>query len=198
LTPIRFLEKRLLIFATSNINKFFEAQNILEKYRIKLSLLRIEIPEIQDDNIKEIAKTSVLEVSRKIDFPIFVEDSGLFINSLSGFPGPYSAYVQRTIGSQGILRLMKNEKKREAYFQSVIAFKDLKERLIFFEGRVKGNISKKKKGSHGFGFDPIFKPIGSSRKTLGEMTMEEKNHHSHRAESLKNLGEWYSLNIFQN
>ena len=70
LTPIRFPEKRLLIFATSNINKFFEAQNILEKYRIKLSLLRIEIPEIQDDNIKEIAKTSVLEVSRKIDFPI--------------------------------------------------------------------------------------------------------------------------------
>jgi len=191
MTNSKTLNDKVIFFITSNINKYHEAKNLLEKYEMKLSLLRIEIQEIQNDNIKEIAKTSVIETSKKICLPIIVEDSGLFINSLSGFPGPYSDYVQRTIGSKGILKLMEGKKEREAYFQSVIAFKKPNGKLKCFEGRVHGRISEQEQGSFGFGFDPIFEPIGSPGRTLAQMTIEEKNNHSHRAKSLKRYGEWY-------
>src|SRR5208283_2205139 len=107
-----------------NINKFNEARSILSSYGLAVAMLRVKGDEIQSDSLKEIAQTSVVNAFKRSHLPIFVEDAGLFIDALSGFPGSYAAYVYKTIHNSGILRLMENVANRRAKFQSVIAYCD--------------------------------------------------------------------------
>ena len=188
------LKGRVVFFATNNINKFNEARKVLAEYNIAVAMLRVKALEIQSDNLEEIAKTSVLHSFEKCHLPIIVEDAGLFIDALDGFPGPYAAYVYRTIGNRGLLKLMENIGNRRAKFQSVIAYysSELKS-PVRFKGEAKGEITKKErkgKRKSGFGFDPIFKPANSN-ETFAEMTTAEKNKYSHRAQALRKFAEWY-------
>ena len=80
--------------------------------------------EIQSDSLKEIAQTAAVNAFKRTKLPIFVEDAGLFIDALNGFPGPYAAYVYKTIHNSGILKLMEKTADRQAKFQSVIAYCD--------------------------------------------------------------------------
>jgi XTP/dITP diphosphohydrolase len=187
-----FPRGRLAFFVTGNIHKFNEARLILAKYKVAVAMLRIEAIEIQDDSLENIAIKSVTDVAKKCDLPVLVEDTGLFIEALNGFPGPYSSYVYRTIGTKGILKLMENIDEREAYFQSVVAFNDPEEAPRHFKGRVNGKISMEERGSSGFGFDPIFEPSGCRKKTFAEMATDEKNEYSHRAKALREFAEWYT------
>jgi XTP/dITP diphosphohydrolase len=182
---------RVAFFVTGNIHKFNEARGVLAEYDIATAMLRVEAVEIQDDSIEEVAKASVLDAVKKCGLPVIVEDAGLFVETLKGFPGPYSSYVYRTIGAKGILELMKNVERREAYFHSVVAFSSPDEPPRCFHGKAKGRISREEKGSSGFGFDPIFSPSGQDR-TFAEMTTEEKNRYSHRAQALRKFAEWYT------
>jgi XTP/dITP diphosphohydrolase len=186
---------RVVFFATGNINKFNEARSILSRHGIAVGMLKLKGDEIQSESLKEIAKKSALNAYRLCGLPIFVEDAGLFIDSLSGFPGPYAAYVYHTIRNDGILTLMENTKDRHAKFQSVIAYCDGQNPCnpLFFDGESKGIITLTKRieqGKSGFGFDPIFQPDGSA-KTFAEMTIEEKNRYSHRAAAIGKFAEWY-------
>jgi len=186
-----FPRGRIAFFATSNIHKFMEARVLLAEYNIAAAaLLKAKAREIQDDNIENVAKASALEAAEKCNMPVIVEDAGLFIEALSGFPGPYSSYVYRTIGTRGILKLMNGVEKRDAYFRSVVAFCDPENSVKCFDGRAMGRISQKERGGSGFGFDPIFEPL-SGGKTFAEMTTEEKNRHSHRAKALRKFARWY-------
>jgi len=90
----------LSFFATGNINKFNEARSILGQYGIAVGMLRLKGDEIQSDSLKEIAETSVKNAYSRCGLPIFVEDAGLFLDALEGFPGPYAAYVYKTIHKQ--------------------------------------------------------------------------------------------------
>jgi XTP/dITP diphosphohydrolase len=186
-----FPKGRVAFFATSNIHKFMESRQILAKYKIAGAMLRISATEIQDDNLENIAKTSVIDAVNKSGLPLIVEDAGLFINSLKGFPGPYSSYVYRTLGTNGILQLMKNSKERDASFHSVVAYSSPKETIRCFHGEVKGTISLENHGTSGFGFDPIFTPSGN-KQTFAEMTLPEKNQNSHRAKALTKFARWYT------
>jgi XTP/dITP diphosphohydrolase len=188
------LNGKVVFFATGNINKFNEARSILSSYGFAVAMLRVKGDEMQSDSLKEIAQTSAVNAYKRSHLPIFVEDAGLFIDVLSGFPGPYAAYVYKTIHNSGILRLMENVADRRARFQSVIAYCD--EPLCepeCFEGESSGEITlteRKPQGKSAFGFDPIFQPVGSS-KTFAEMTIEEKNGFSHRAIAIRKFAEWY-------
>jgi len=183
---------KLIFFATGNLHKFNEARKILAEYDISVAMLKIKTLEIQSDDIEEIAKASVLNATREVNLPTIVEDAGLFIEALNGFPGPYSSYTYRTIGVHGILKLLKGVKNREAQFRSVVAFYDpSNESLKCFQGIVEGVIARKPKGYSGFGFDPIFEPKEYIGKTFGEMSIEEKNRFSHRAKALRKFAEWY-------
>jgi XTP/dITP diphosphohydrolase len=182
---------RVAYFVTTNVHKFQEAHRVLSKYRIATAMLRVGAIEIQDDNPKNIAKASAMDAVKNSGLPIFVEDAGIFIKALNSFPGPYSSYVYRTVGIKGILKLMKNIKIRDAYFQAVIAFSSPTEEPICFTGRVKGRISLENRGTSGFGYDPIFEPSKGDGRTFAEMSTEEKNKLSHRAKALKKFGEWY-------
>jgi XTP/dITP diphosphohydrolase len=186
-----FPRGRVAFFATSNVHKFKEAQVLLAEYGLAAALLRVKIHEIQDDNIENIAEASALEAAEKCKLPIIVEDAGLFIEALSGFPGPYSSYVYRTLGTRGVLKLMSGLENRSAYFRSVVAFCDSGGSVECFDGKVFGRIVRRERGSSGFGFDPIFEPLGGGGKTFAEMTTEEKNRYSHRARALRKFAEWY-------
>jgi XTP/dITP diphosphohydrolase len=183
---------KVAYFVTSNVHKFQEARRVLSEYGIATAKLRVGAVEIQDDSLENIAKFSALDAVKNCGLPVFVEDAGLFVEALNGFPGPYSAYVYRTVGTKGILKLMKNIKKRDAYFQSVIAFSSPEKQPTCFHGKVKGKISLQERGTSGFGYDPIFEPSKGDGRTFAEMTTTEKNQYSHRAEALRKFAEWYS------
>ena len=187
--------KKVAFFVTGNAHKFNEARKVLAEYNIATAMLNLEAIEIQDDSLENIAKASATDATKKSNLPVFVEDAGLFIKALNGFPGPYSSYVFRTVGVKGILKLMQNEKKRDAYFLSVVAFSNPQEQLEpkFFTGMVEGKIAYEERGKQGFGFDPIFQPFGGNGKTFAEMTTSEKNKYSHRAQALRKFARWYSL-----
>jgi XTP/dITP diphosphohydrolase len=189
------LTGKVVFFATGNINKFKEARSILGSHGIAVGMLKLKGDEVQSESLQEIAEKSAFNAFSRCNMPIFVEDAGLFIDALEGFPGPYAAYVYHTIHNSGILKLMGDTKNRNAKFQSVIAYYDSEHNCkpSSFHGEVKGTITTTERtvqGKSGFGFDPIFQPEGNS-KTFAEMTIEEKNSYSHRAMAIRKFAEWY-------
>lgn len=148
-----------------------------------------ELPETQDTLFGN-AQQKAKYVRDHYQIPCFADDTGLEVDELHGEPGVYSArYAGMKRNSEdNIQLLLKNLEgisNREAQFRTVISLQmPLGE--WFFEGIVKGTILKEKRGSDGFGYDPVFLPQGST-KTLAEMSMEEKNKISHRAIAVRGL-----------
>lgn len=169
-----------MLFITSNEGKFKEAKEVAKLFSVEIEWLKMEYEETQGNTLEEIATKSAEMLSRVIKRPFFIEDSGLFIESLNGFPGPYSSYVFKTIGNKGILKLLDCVQNRKAYFKAVIAFFDGKD-IKIFDGVVYGEIAKEIRGDKGFGFDPIFL---YGDRTFAEMG-EEKNLVSHRRRALE-------------
>ena len=173
-----------LLFVSSNNHKFKEVKEILDSFGIPIEFFKLNLQEVQSNSIKEIALKKAHDAFLKCKKSLIIEDAGLCIDSLGGFPGPYSSYVHKTIGNQGILNLLK--KNRNAKFVSTITYCD-KNNFESFEGKLTGTISKSEKGK-GWGFDPIFIPKNTT-KTFGELT--SKNNLSHRYKALKKFSNWY-------
>ncbi len=173
-----------LYFVSSNKHKYQEAKKILKSFGICLGFYKLKLEEIQSDSLFEIASKKAIQAFEKLKKPVIVEDDGLFIDSLDGFPGPYSSYVFKTIGNKGILSLL--TKNRTAKFVSIIFFSD-NTISKSFEAKIDGKISKTQKGS-GWGYDPIFIPA-NSKKTFAELT--NKNELSHRYKALEKFANWY-------
>ena len=177
-----------LQFATSNRHKFGEARAILADYGIAVEMASMEVREIQADDLEEIAAEKAREASRRLDGPALVEDTGLFIDRLCGFPGPYSAYVFRTLGNEGVLRLLEDAEDRGATFRSVFAYCRPGGSPECFPSAVPGTIAPACRGE-GWGYDPIFVAEGASGRTYGELG-SDKNRLSHRRLALENLARW--------
>ncbi len=173
-----------LFFVSSNSHKYIEAKTILDSFGIELGFLKLNLEEIQSHSLNEIAEKKAKDAFSKCKKPIIIEDDGLFIDSLNGFPGPYSSYVFETLGNKGILKLVSS--KRNAKFVSHIAYCD-KKILKTFVGKLDGTISKSQRGK-GWGYDPIFIPK-NSEKTFAEIN--HKNELSHRFKALKKFSNWY-------
>jgi XTP/dITP diphosphohydrolase len=177
---------KILYFITGNKGKAQEAEQKLQSLGFTVVPKDLGYPEVQADTLEEVALRGVEHVQVRFDKPFILEDAGLFIDALHGFPGVYSKYVFLTIGLQGILRLLEREKNKDAVFRSVYAYSEPGKKPILGIGECKGKISPESRGKNGFGYDPIFIPNGSE-KTFGEMTIKEKNSYSHRAKALENL-----------
>lgn len=173
----------MIYFVTGNRGKFEEAKGVLGDVEQR----NIGYTEIQADTLEEVAAFGMKEVSEKLDGPVMIEDAGLFIDCLRGFPGVYSAYVFDTIGNEGIIRLMDGTADRRAVFRSVLGYAEPGMETIFFWGELVGEIAQKPRGSGGFGYDPIFE-VG--KKTIAEMDLAEKNEISHRGASIRALNSW--------
>src|SRR3989338_5481387 len=175
-----------ILFATSNLNKVREITALLPNSVRILSLQDIELTQ----EIPETADTLEGNARLKADFitshfglNCFADDTGLEIEALNGAPGVRSARYageerSDAANMQRVLRELEDAPSRSAQFRTVIAL-NLNGKCYLFEGSVKGEILRKKKGEHGFGYDPIFLPEGSNH-SFAEMTMDEKNTFSHR------------------
>ncbi|MDP8003381.1 MAG: XTP/dITP diphosphatase [Caldisphaera sp.] len=189
------LEKNLfgneVCIVTRNKGKINEINELLKDYENYINLVTCDVEkiEIQDDDIRKISLFAALNAYNKIKRPVIVDDSGLFIYSLNGFPGPYSSFVYKTIGNDGILKLMEGIENREAYFKTSLAYVDSKTKKVFC-GLVKGTISLHQRGNNGFGFDPLFIPQGV-KLTFAEMDVINKNKYSHRAKAVKDFLNWF-------
>ena len=188
-----------ILFATSNKNKIKEARVVLQPlgYSVQQLLINATPPDFiepQTEDIGIISKSKVRQSLEMISgtefsgFSILVEDSGLFINNLGDFPGVYSSYIQKTIGNDGIIKILEDNKNRQAEYRACsILYQNGK----YFEslGICSGKISTEIRGSNGFGFDPIFIPDSGDGRTFGEMSQSEKDSKSHRGKSLRILYE---------
>ena len=174
-------------FASSNHNKFLEVEKILNEFEINVGFYKYSLQEIQSNSLEKIASRKIDDAFTKCKKPVIIEDDGLYINSLKGFPGPYSSYVFETIGNNGIIELLNT--KRDASFYSIIAYCDSNKKKLF-KGKIDGKISKKIKG-HGWGYDPIFIPTGKTQ-TFAEI--KDKNKISHRFKALKKFANWFRNN----
>lgn len=183
-----------IYFVSSNINKFNEVQKILEEYQISIEFYQAELPELQSNSLETIALFSAKHAFSLIREPLFVEDTGLFIQSLNGFPGPYSAFVFKTIGNEGILKLMHETSNRSAVFRTVIALQITENRTFTFLGETHGTIALSERGKQGWGYDPIFVPAENNNETYAEMGYFKKNAISHRKKSIEKLAQWIRSN----
>ncbi len=183
---------KALYFVTSNKGKLHEAQERFSSLGITIVQKDIGYPELQATTLEEVARFGVTNVQQQLTHPFILEDAGIFIHALHGFPGVYSSYVYHTIGLQGILRLLKGvpEKKRGATFRSVFAYAAPHAQPHFFTGECQGSIAMDEQGNEGFGYDPIFIPQGDTR-TFAQMDTREKNQFSHRGKSLEKLLDFF-------
>ena len=184
-------ENSLLYFVTGNKHKFDEVSKIFQNENVKFILhqLDLETIELQANSIKEVALFKLNSVKKRINSSFFIEDAGFFVDKpLKGFPGVFSSYVFKTLGNEGILRLIDDFEKSQAHFSAAIAlFFKPTDQIYVFEGYVKGKVSNKIRGKGGFGFDPIFIPDILPNRTFSELKIEEKNKISHRGQAIKQL-----------
>lgn len=181
------------VFATNNKHKLEEINNLLASTYIIKSLGEVnifdELPETHE-TLEENAVEKAMYVYEKYNYDCFADDTGLEIEALNGRPGVYSArYAGETCSYDDnvnkVLEEMSTLQNRKAVFRTVIAL--VENGLIkTFEGKVEGEIIVDKKGNKGFGYDPIFKPVGYEQ-TFAEMDLEMKNRISHRARALENF-----------
>lgn len=181
-----------VFFSTSNKHKIEEANKIGAEFGVLFRQVFVPYPEVRDDLVEIVAEEGVKFVYGILNHAVIVEDSGLFIEALKGFPGAYSAYVQGKIGNKGILKLMNGEEKRNAKFISAVSYFDGKT-LKTFRGEVEGEIAFEEKGKKGFGYDPVFIPLKHS-KTFAE-DEDLKNKISHRRKSIQEFCSFAGKNL---
>lgn len=191
---------KALIFATNNQHKVEEIKLVIgNKFLVKTlkeAGIDIDIPEPYD-TLQENASTKSATIFKLTQENCFSEDTGLEVEALNGEPGVKSArYAGDGKNFQDnvdkLLFNLTNITNRKAQFRTVISL-ILNQQEYFFEGICEGTILTEQKGTSGFGYDPIFVPIGSS-KTFAEMSLEEKNIFSHRKKATQQLIEFLSQN----
>ena len=185
-----------LVFATQNENKAQEIQSLLPEYFKIITLKDIrcfdEIPETAE-TLEENSLLKASFISETYNLNCFADDTGLEIEALDNRPGVYSARYAGPEKSAAaninkVLLELEGKVERNAQFRTLITL-ILNKSTFSFEGIVRGEIISEKRGENGFGYDPIFVPEGKI-KTFAEMSLEEKNKHSHRARAFQKMIEF--------
>ena len=192
------MKVKKIVFATGNPNKLKEIKSAINRFEIVgLKDLGIteEIPET-GDALKKNALQKAKYVYEKTALDCFSDDTGLEIEALDFRPGVYSAmYAGPDCNAENnmrkVLKELEGKTNRNAQFKTVIAL-ILEGKEYFFEGVVKGEILKEKKGKDGFGYDPIFRPLGY-KESFAEMSIARKNEISHRGLAVKKLIKFLSV-----
>jgi len=205
-------------FLTSNAGKLAEATHHFSKLGMTVRALEVpegSIVEPQASSLEEVAEAKIRQAMEHLPHEgamVLVEDAGLFVDALDGFPGVYSSYVHETVGNAGMLRLLahllsedptRSKRLRSASFQAVAALWDGQE-IHVGKGVCKGSIAHDVEGEGGFGYDPIFIPsdldeqgrpldpetlgaVSTHGQTFGSVDAEMKHQFSHRRRALDDI-----------
>lgn len=186
-----------IVFATNNAHKLSELRGIVgDKIRI-LSLAEINC----HDDIPETGETLEENSAQKVNYiyenygkNCFADDTGLFVEALDGAPGVHTARYagEHATSDDNVDLLLKNleeKKNRRAYFKTIVSL-IIDGKLFQFEGRIDGDITSKRIGTKGFGYDPVFRPDGY-KKTFAQLGVEIKNKISHRAIASQKLVDFF-------
>lgn len=182
-----------LVFATNNPNKLQEVSNMISNQIKIISLKDISFNEeiIESENtIKGNAILKANFIKNNYGYDCFADDTGLEVDFLDGKPGVYSKRfagknATDELNIQKLIECMEESTNRTARFKTVIAL-NINNKLTTFTGICEGEILTKKRGSNGFGYDPVFLPKGYN-KTFGEMNMADKNKIGHRSKAVNKL-----------
>ena len=207
-------------FLTSNAGKLAEAAQFFSKLGVAVHALEVpegSVVEPQASTLKEVAEAKIRQALNHLPHDnamVLVEDAGLFVDALDGFPGVYSSYVHETIGNAGLLRLLshllsedpaRSKRLRSASFQAVAALWDGKE-IHVGQGVCKGSIAYGIEGDGGFGYDPIFIPsdldeegmpldpetlgvVSTHGQTFRSVEADMKHQFSHRRRALEDIAQ---------
>ena len=181
-----------LIFATHNPNKLIEIKSAVKSFEV-VGLNEMGLHDDIAETGKTLEKNALIKskyIYQKTRLSCFADDTGLEVEALGGKPGVYSAryageHATAEDNMKKLLSEMESQKNRTACFRTVISL-ILNGEEYFFEGQVVGEILYQKSGIDGFGYDPIFKPIGFDQ-SFAQMTMAQKNEISHRVIAVKKL-----------
>lgn len=188
--------KPKILFGTNNQNKLQEIRQILdEKYEV-LSLKDLGKQMDVEETETTLEGNAILKATtyyHHTGIPCFADDTGLEVEALNGAPGVYSArYAGENCSYDDnvnkMLREMTGKENRKAQFRTVIAFYDGSQTLTF-DGIVNGQIIQERRGTNGFGYDPIFLPEGY-QETFAELSSEVKNSISHRGKAVRKFAEF--------
>ncbi len=162
-----------ITYVTGNWAKIMSAKQILEPLGIEVDNVKMETTEIQADTVEEVAMHSAKEASEKLKCSVLKNDTGLYVEALGGFPGPYTHYADDKIGENGLLKLLAGEINRKARFIEAFAFCEYGKEPVIFKSITKGKIAYEKSGEYGWSWDFIFIPDGKE-KTMGNYPDEER------------------------
>jgi non-canonical purine NTP pyrophosphatase (RdgB/HAM1 family) len=174
---------RAFVLVTGNLGKIAEARLALGG---EVATEVLDLPEIQSLDYLEVARAKADEAWRRIGRPLIVEEAGLDLAALQGFPGPLVKWMLKAVGAEGIARTAAALGDVRASARCVLIYKD-GEREITAEGRTEGTLVLPGRGTHGFGWDPVFLPDGSAF-TFAELTGAEKDAVSHRGKAWREMG----------
>ena len=149
-----------ITLVTGNMKKLISARQFLEPHGIEVDNVKMDTTEIQSDSIEEIAAFSAKEASEKLKCTVLKNDTGFFIEEFGNFPGAYTHQIMDTIGTDGILKLMRGVKNRKAYYREAFAYCEYGGEPVVFTAITKGRIATRKSGKYGLKIDPIFIPDG--------------------------------------
>lgn len=176
----------VVTFVSRNVGKVPEVRAVLRPFGVRVRWKRKEFTEPQVDRLEDVVGEKLRSV-RTLEGYVLVEDSGLFIPSLNGFPGVYSSHVLDIWGFGPILELLRR-RPRKAFFRAVAGLQRGRRQWMFV-GEVHGSIAPRAAGRNGFGYDPIFIPDGWDR-TFAQAAPERKDAVSHRARAMRQVGEF--------
>jgi XTP/dITP diphosphohydrolase len=176
------------IFVTTNEHKRREVQEILG---VELERADLDLPEIQAIDPAEVAAekaSAAREALGEPAVPVLVEDSGLMVDAWDGFPGALTKWLMRSVGNEGLLRMLGADDDRSARAVCVVALAEADGTVRTFRGEVQGSLAPEPRGESGFGYDPVFVPE-LSMLTYAQMG-EGKNTDSHRARAFRAVRQW--------
>ena len=165
---------KTITYVTGNWAKIASAKQILEPLGYEIDNIKMETPEIQANDVSEVAKYSAKWAANELNKAVIKNDTGFFINKYNGFPGAYMRYMDDTLQIDGLLKLMEDVEDRSCYLKESIAYCEPGKEPVVFEGITEGTIALEPTGEYGWGIiDHLFIPKGET-KTLGCFPDEER------------------------
>jgi len=171
-----------ITLVTGNPGKLAEWRQLLPS-GLLIEIADIDLPEIQSLDSEEIVADKARRAYEIVKSPVLVEDVAVGLDKLSGLPGPFMKFFEQKLGQDALYKLA-GKANEPVIITCTIGYYDGFE-MIFAHGEIKGTVVAPR-GRNGFGFDPVVVPQGQT-KTFAEMTIEEKNRHSHRALAIQQM-----------